>query len=295
MGYMRDSFIDAANKSGTKELRAGTWWVLDDYSLATLPDGTQFVRAPKRAWKERDPDLQEYRPLVEYEALFLEFARLADGGGLDDELGTEKNAKVALQWAERRGVLGLTPARERGAWWGDPAGGPDDSVAAFAFEAWTANKTLRLFEAATREGGVDVDAIASIAASRYRGLITSSDSMARDWALQQAATNLQERVARHAYPQIYQRPTKTFVEGYDFANLCGAIWLQALWLLTAEDVRRCEYPLCNRILAYEQPEKPSEQKRGERKPSKTYKNKRFCGNTCAKYNRRRLERLQNTS
>jgi hypothetical protein len=53
--------------------------------------------------------LSAYRPLVDTPELFLEFARLADNGGLDEELGTDKNAAAALGWAETYGVLGLTP------------------------------------------------------------------------------------------------------------------------------------------------------------------------------------------
>jgi hypothetical protein len=49
--------------------------------------------------------------LVDTPELFLEFARLADDNGLDVELGADKNADVALAWAETYGVLGLTPTQ----------------------------------------------------------------------------------------------------------------------------------------------------------------------------------------
>jgi hypothetical protein len=142
-------------------------------------------------------------------------------------------------------------------------------VAAFAFEAWAANRTLRLYEVATRPGGVDVEAIASLTPAGRRGYITYSPGAARDRALYKAAVNIQNRVARYAYPQLYQRRTRTFVEGYDFANLLGALCLQALWLLTADDVRRCEYPACNKVLTYEQPKPlPSDAPNGARKKYK---------------------------
>jgi len=54
--------------------------------------------------------LSTYRPLVDAPELFLEFARLSDERGLDAELGTDKNAGAAVDWAQTYGVLGLTPA-----------------------------------------------------------------------------------------------------------------------------------------------------------------------------------------
>ena len=279
----------------TKELRAGTWWRLDGFKLTTPGDGSgdRFLWAPSMAWRRRQPE-DEYRPLVDYSdgRIFLKFARLADDGGLDDHLDSDKNAEAALQWADGYGALGLTSSNKPGAWWGSPRGGIGDTVAAFAFEAHVANRTLKLYEAATRPGGVDVEKIASLTPGRYEGLITSSPNEARSWALGKAAANIQARVVRYAYPQLYQRETGTFVEGYDFANLCGALWLQALWLVTADDVRRCGYPLCNRIITYEQPEKPLGHKKGERKKHKTHKNKKFCNNTCVQRNLRMTKQLR---
>ncbi len=279
----------------TEELRAGTWWYLgeDGYRLATATtasDGTRFVWAPQSAWKRRQPE-HEYRPLVSHRGLFLKFARLADNSGLDHELDTDKNAAAALKWAQDFGVLGLTPAKSRGAWWGDPRGGSGDTVAAFALEAWAANSTLRLYEAAKRRGGVDVETIVSLAPNRRRGLLTDFPDIAKQWALNKVDANIQYRVARYTYPQLYGRENETPVEGYDFSNLCGALWLQAFFLRIDDDVRLCEYPMCNRVIAYEQPEKPLGHKKGERKEYKTYKNKRFCNNTCVQANLRMKQRL----
>lgn len=216
----------------------------------------------------------------------MSFARLADDGGLDDELNTDRNAQVALDWAHWFGVLGLTFDKRTGQ--GDPRGGSADTVSAFAFEAWTANKTLRLYEAATRGSGVDVETIAAIAPRKYRGIVAATPAAAREGALDQAANNVQYRVGRYCYPQLYGRLSRTWVEGYGFANLLGAMWLQMFWLLVTDDVRRCR--ACNRIIAYEQPEKPLEQKRGERKRYKTRIDKRFCDGTCRqRYRRARLQ------
>ena len=137
---------------------------------------------------------------------------------------------------------------------------------------------------------MNVELIGSLTPPDGRKFTRSEDS-AKDWAFGQAAANIQYRVARYAYPQLYQRKTDTFVEGYDFANLWGALWLRALWLLTSDDVRRCKYPKCNRILCYEEPEKPLKHKKGERKPHKTHKNKEFCDNTCVQANLRMKQRL----
>ncbi len=294
MAIERRNFAEGADKAVTKELRAGTWWRCDGFKIAQGSDGTRCIRAPWRAWKQRVPE-DEYQPLVAYRNLFLIFARLAEDKGLDGELDTDHNAAVALQWARDFGVLGFTPVTNRGAWWGDPRGGVGDSVAAFAAEAWIANKTLRLYEAATRPGelgGVHVETILSLAPHLYRGLHPDE---ARNWALDQAATNIQYRVARYAYPQLYQRRDHTFVEGYDFANLCGALWLRALWLLVADDVRRCEYPQCNRIIVYREPEPPPlNAPKGTRGKYRTRKDAEHCpewtGRHCRVYHHREKRR-----
>ncbi len=287
MREMRDSSVDPTDESMTKELRAGTWFVYVQYRRPRTSGGERYIVAPPYVDLHEKNERWEYWPLVKHSdgQLFLEFARLAKDGDLDaDPLDTDNNANKALDWAEKHGVLGLTPAKGREAWWGDPRGGAEDTVAAFASEAWAANKTLKLYEAAWRPGGADVKTIASLAPPDERKYIRSRDA-AKDWALGQAARHIQYRVARYAYPQLYQRKkTNTFVEGYDFANLCGALWLQAFWLLTTDDVRKCGW--CNSILYYEEPEKPLEHKKGERKKPKTYKNKRFCNNTCVQANRR---------
>ena len=46
-------------------------------------------------------------------------------------------------------------------------------------------------------------------------------------------------------------------------------------------------------IAYEQPEKPLEHKKGEHKKHKTHKNKKFCGNNCVQANLRIRSRCPN--
>ena len=245
----RDILGKARELSSDKELRAGIWIRYGRYGIATA-DGTRCIRAISSGGKG-----QEYQPLVKHPLLFLRFARIADDGGLDaDPLDTDKNCAAALRWAESYGVLGLTPPKKPGAWWGDPRGGREDTVAAFAFEALVANAVLRLYEAADARA-VDVSAIGELAPDRYRGIITSTPGMARDWALEQAVSIVRGRLARHTCQQLYWRKADDrFIEGRDFSSLLGALYMQAAWLLQADRPGRCRNPECRHIIAFEQPE-----------------------------------------
>jgi hypothetical protein len=88
--------------------------------------------------------------------------------------------------------------------------------------------------------------------------------MARQWALEQVANTVQERVAQYAYPALYQQPTGNFVQKWDFDNLLGAMWLQMLWFLTSNDQQHCRQ--CNRPIL---------------RPRRT---KMFCSDTCKERN-----------
>jgi hypothetical protein len=309
MGISRHVIGKAAELTSDKPLEAGTWIVDPEYSIRSGPNG-RYIRAEKpeleplpineRGEIDLAPDVlpgviaerariseerREYQPLAKYDDLFLRFARLADDGVLDDELDTDKNAAVALDWAEDYGVLGLTPAMSPpGAWWGDPRGGVEDTVAAFAFEAWVANATLRLYEAAAVPGGVDVEAIAPFMHIRERGFFTQTPGMARGWALGQVDRNVQYRVARYrCYPHLYRRPVDNRgVEGYDFGTLLGAMWLQAMWLLIAENPLQCRNPKCRRIIAFEQPEQVVQgvKKNDRSKGYSTRSDKEYCSKKC---------------
>jgi hypothetical protein len=68
------------------------------------------------------------------------------------------------------------------------------------------------------------------------------------------ANTVQERVAQYAYPALYQQPGGNFVQGWDFRNLLGAMWLQMFFLLCSDRERWCKNPECNNIIAFEQPE-----------------------------------------
>ncbi len=282
MGIMPEEFSEVAEISVDKELRAGVWAVYEKYRRPCGSGGTRYVEAPSHIGLHEKNERWEYRPLVKYPDLFLRFARLSDDGGLDDGFNTEKNAKVALGWAQDYGLLGLTPAKERVAWWGETRGGVEDTVERFAFEAWAANYTLRLYEAATAPGGTDVETIASSISSRHRRRFTGTPGDARDWALEQVVRNVQDRVARHAYPQLYEGADGSFVQGWDFSNLLGAMWLQMFWFLIYGNERLCQNPECNRVIAFEQPDQPYEGlSRNNRSGGyATREDKRFCSGRC---------------
>ncbi len=299
-------FSDITTRAADKELRAGVWNLWPAYDVKSSKGG-RYIEArepdlpPLRVNQEGivvyDPGAPEqthggyrarirnenwlYQPLVKYPDLFLRFAWLADDGNLDNELDTEKNAAAALEWVETYGVLGLTEVKRQGGVGASTRGGVDDTVSRFAFEVWTANGTLRLYEAAMADGGPDVETIVSFASPKYRGFITYTPGTARQWALEQMANTVQERVARYCYPALYQQPNGGFVEGYDFTNLLGAVWLQALWLLTSDDVRRCKNWECNGVIAFEQPEQVDQGlKKNARGRYRTRKDKQFCSEKC---------------
>jgi hypothetical protein len=332
------------------ELREGLWPVWSKYEIVPCesPATSRYIVAPtvyrpdhlrespkpvQVVWNEL---LSTYRPLVDTPGLFLEFARLADNGGLDAELGTDNNAAVALAWAETYGVLGLTPTqgqeflkpvfdlfhgggeklsildprdqerlgvvvadgtaesvfkiadistqyshgRRR-----DMHGGQDDTVEAFALEAWTANTALRLYEAANADAGPDTETIRlfweSMAPTSGSTPPASPDE-AKTWAEQWVVNAMLSRIRGYVYPQPY-RADQGFVQGMRFESLLDAIWLQLMWLLTAgNNVRKCKFRFCRKVIAFETPdqyEDPGAQKNARRK-YKTRVDKKYCDHLC---------------
>jgi hypothetical protein len=233
----------------------------------------------RQARKEEGPYSKDrlYWPLVRHPDLFLKFARLADENKLDNAatqegLDTDKNAATAKEWARTYGVLGLATVEKHGVRRPSTRGGTEETVAAFAHEAWRAHGALQLYNAATAEK-LDVDFIASYMYPRRRPLFTRTPARARAWALQAVASETQEQVAEHAFPALYGEVFR-FVQGWSFKNLLGAMWLQMFWLLTAtETPRRCLQ--CDNIIAYEQPD----QLQGTKKPGR--KKEKFCNKKCS--------------
>lgn len=274
MAIARNNFLEAAGKAVTGELRRGWWLAWPEYEPRER-DGVRYIEA---VGPDRIDEDDLYRPLVDFGGLFLEFARLAD----DERLSREPEA-VVLGWAHARGTLGLTTVKHHGRLGTSTRGGVEDSVVAFANEARAANSVLRLYQAATDPNGVDVEAIRNSFPRKYQNLFAGTPHEARTNALHRIADTVANRVAGACYPTAYEQPDRTWKQGYDFTNLLGAMWLQMLWLLTADDVRYCEYPKCNKVLDYEQPVE------GKKRRSDW----RFCDNgKCRVYNHRLKERIE---
>jgi hypothetical protein len=345
-----DNFRRAALEAVKKELREGLWPVWTKYELVPCetPATSRYIHAPSvyrpddLQWSTEPVELEwnelvsAYRPLVDTPELFLEFARLADNEGLDAELGTDKNADVALAWAELYGVLGLTPTQ--GQAFSQPAfdllhgggerlsildprdperpqvvvadgtvesvlkvadittqqsygqrrdvqGGRNDTVEAFALEAWTAHTALRLYEAANAEPEPKTDTIRHY----WRATAPSSGSMppaseeeAKTWALEWVKEATLSRIRGYVYPQPY-RTDQGFVQGMRFESLLDAIWLQMLWLLTAGNkVRKCEFRYCDKVITFKNPdqyEDPGTNKNARRK-YRTRVDKYYCDHLC---------------
>jgi hypothetical protein len=289
MGITENGFLEAANKFADDEHRMGIWEFWAKYDTRSREDGQRYLLAVEPDESERRELCTKsgvYWPLVENPDLFLEFARLADDGGLDnaptrDELDTDKNRDVALDWAREHGTLGLTRVGpdEFGFRGASTLGGEDDTVAAFAHEAWAANGCLRLYEAATAEE-LDVDLIASYMTPRGKARYTQLPAKARSSALDEVAFQTQVRIAGNAYPALYGRVGR-LAAGWSFTNLLGAMWLQMFWLQTATEVpQRCKN--CDKIIAYEQPDQLMQgTKRNDRSAGyRTRRDKRFCDKTC---------------
>jgi hypothetical protein len=245
----------------------GWWEYWERYELAG-EEGSRYIYAPVR-WYENGKwgknVRRPYQPLVGRDGLFFKFARLGDDGELspgvrfDDlnSLDTDKNAQAAYDWVDEWGVLGLTPREEEGRFYYTTLGGEGDTVVRFAEEAWAANAVLRLYEAATAEGGPDIEAIQEImeyggVGPRSRRYIIQTPERARNWALFTTVEQTQGRVARYCHPALYRRPGHNhFIQGSGFSNLLGALWLEMFWVLLSDETRRCENPECNRIVPFE--------------------------------------------
>lgn len=286
-------FSKSADKSVDTELRLGLWETFDDYQIVHGRTGREAGRAYIKA--DIREDGRVYRPLVDTPGLFLEFSMLADEPGLD----SERNAEVYLDWCDTYGTLGLEQVEQRGRHGVSTRGGPEDSLENFVGEAWIANHARRLYDAGTAEEP-DMDIIRSHARKYYHPVRAAfytephpaprypekkephavSLNRAREFAMREVVSAVQEKVARSVYPALYQRKDGTFEQGWDFTNLLGAMWLQMLWLVTdPEKARRCSLPGCNAIVYRDKREELPEDlglKKNVRKSYKTRTDKLFC-------------------
>ncbi len=223
-------------------------------------------------------DRWHYKPLSRpYAALFLEFARWPEEHGMDMKPpASPKNEAAAIAWAKSYGVLGLSASqfeafsdaeevirhslgicgvvgpRTRN----DGMGGLEDTVEAFAREAWIANTTLRLYEAATKPEGPDIEVLeiympdnADMNLPSMKDLYSREPKKARDWALRVVCEIVEDKMRGRVWP-IPVRDGRGIghSRGWAFDSLLGAMWLQMSWLMSTQ-AKRCEW--CGKLLNIE--------------------------------------------
>ena len=306
MGYKPNNADHDAEKAVNNGLHAGEWLVYGDYNLERTADGVLYVAARTGpCGMVRVEDLTYYRPLVDYPDLFLRFARLklevlgpifwsdslmsyphVFGHEYDyKRLETEMNAEIALEWARNNGVLGLTdgsPPRRGGEPFrrgGNPMGGERDAVWRLVVEAYVASRALRLYEAATDPDGVDIETIRDVTP-----LGRESRDFARRRALEEVARIAERMLSGRCHP-ILRRKNDGIVQGWGFGDLLGAMWLQMMWLVTADSSRRCQRSGCNKVVTTTSREfKELKYTQGQRgyHPNRyaTRKDKTYCSDSC---------------
>src|SRR5215203_1363075 len=279
MELRREHFLNSANQNVKSEFRAGVWRVWHTYDVVEADRGVAYVYA------DEDSDYEEYQPLADFPGLFLKFAGLADRG--------EITRDTWLDWVHGYGVLGLGYRDpENASWLEDPSmcevGGPGESFRNFNRQALRANWLLRLYESLLSQEGPDAER------SRRRweqihgydpgpilfNFSGTPEGRARALNVVWSEVNLQ---VMECYPALYAGDTG-FVQGWDFYSLLGAMYLQMMYLMTAEEkeVRRCRRPECNRVVAFEQSEPPKNQglKKNVRGKYKTRRDKVYCSDNC---------------
>jgi hypothetical protein len=105
-------------------------------------------------------------------------------------------------------------------------------------------------------------------------------------ALAEVDEQLQSRLERHCFTQVYRRADGTAMLGYGFLSLLGAMWIQMGWLQDAseKDVRRCLW--CNKPIAFKQGKPPVDpgRKKNVRGRYKTRVDIEFCPSKDKHYN-----------
>jgi hypothetical protein len=225
--------------------RGAVWAVYDEYEIV---GGHVEGRGERHV----------YRPLREYPSLFAEFARLDIP---DDEDG---QAKVALAWASKYGVLGLESEPPRTLTAGvlitggrlgseldeftvSRAREDRDSIAAFGREAQIAADVLATYRAAmnpTRESRHVIERMDVYELHRPESGDERASSFWTEWGLSICAGITQIYISKYCRPTLYRRDDR-FGRWFGFDNLLGAMWLQMYLALTAEDDElRCLNPRC---------------------------------------------------
>ncbi len=279
MSLNRGHFIHSADQNVKREFRAGVWRVWRKYDVIEADRGIAYVYA----WEDADYD--EYRPLADYPGLFLNFAGLADKGDVTRE--------EWLDWIHGYGVLGLGHRDpENASWLEDPSmceiGGSGESFRNFRREALKANWLLRLYESLASPEGPDAEWSRRTWEQihgydpgpilfKFSG---SAEGRARALNVVWTQVNLQ---TMECYPALHLG-SEALVQGWDFYSLLGAMYLQMMWLMSAneDEVRRCRRPGCNRVITFHQPEQPKNPglSKNVRGKYKTRSDKVYCRDTC---------------
>jgi hypothetical protein len=298
-------FESDVTKAPDNRPRADAWMVYENYTISCVGEnGARFIHAPKALYQEgrfhKNPP-KEFRsgedwytlaPHMSSQGLFMEFAFIAENGGLDvpprsQTFDTDRNAQVARTWALKWGVLGLT-RNEDGSY--DTRGGMADTVAAFAFQAWAASSVFRLYEEATAtDGDIDTAVIGELLvdggyspdAARFS---TRTQEVAKEYAIHACEVVTQARVRDYCYPALFRAPGRyNYAPGYGCANLLGAIWMGMFWILWSDQTRRCRNPECNHIIPYyPTPERRGSKKNDRREGYATRSDKVYCSRKCEK-------------
>lgn len=202
------------------------------------------------------------------------------------------DAMVVIDWAERYGLLdkpwtfALTFTTQRSdeeqpAWMRDRGTDRLQSVWEFFLAAKQANRCLRLYEAVMAEKEPDFETLQLYGIER-----DEPEEMSRA-ALMEVMEIVQRNLKGYCYPRLYYNKDTGQplpVIGWSFHTLRGALYILMARLLTAspENIRRCAYPGCTRIIRLERepdeslPASRSIKKNDRSKGYRTRRDKKFC-------------------
>jgi hypothetical protein len=330
MVFKPPDFSRSSEEAVKADFRMGRWRVFERYEVRESDQnliawGKYDVRPDERGVTARaiipedvyDPGLayvyvpytsldyhEDYRPLIDTPALFLEFARLAD------EAITRE---VWLDWVQRYGVLGLglhdprmASPRMASPRKASPTkvlsmdtsvceiGGYGETYRNFIREASKANWVLKLYEYARspKEPGEGRTCPARFQVQGddewYEPLTepeASDPAELKKWALDTVRFEV-NLYMRQSFPVLYpSNGERQSVLGWDFSSLLGAMYLQMAWLISAkgEEVRWCKMPGCTNVFAFKPPEQgvPVGMQKNDRSMGyRTRKDKEFCSDRC---------------
>lgn len=236
------------------------WWVYKRYESSPEDDGL-FVVAPfvsQRGPTTDDDLMYAYAPLREGDLLrdLAEFA--------DEPITPER---IVENWAEIYGLLCSSGDEDVITFKGFPFKGlrRRESVARFTEAATEVRACLRLYEAARREGPVNLQELSASVGPLppiFWEVLESWNrhkTVERPWLYGVIGRMVQTRIREHCYPKltIFTRnnnPSGRFGLGYGFYNLLGVAWLQMAWLLdgnVGENTAYCKLPDCGRLITIE--------------------------------------------